>query len=340
MVAQPQHDPSGPRVCLYDSHDGNEGHRLDYYALFARLLGAKRTGSWFTAALTRRPVLVGALEASMPRYVLLALARAALGRPTAGLLFRPLPVLDPDTPKLRLKRAMLRLLLRVPGVTTFTLLPFALEPRFAEVAKDWIWDPQLWDLHYPEPLAAHTQGGLAARIRAAAGTRRICCAIGRQDVSKGFDQFAQTYVARDDLHGEWLFAFGGGTTPEIAVEQAQFERAGGLAEPVFVDEVGLRDLYACADAVWCSYAPDYDQASGIFGRAVQLGVPVIVRRGTLIERHCLSGGLVHLTHDGNPANLPLGSIGRRQTPDTAAATARSQGAESVRRLMAALGLAP
>jgi hypothetical protein len=36
--------------------------------------------------------------------------------------------------------------------------------------------------------------------------------------------------------------------------------------------------------VWSCYAPDYDQASGIFGRAVQLGVPAIVRTSSYLAK--------------------------------------------------------
>ena len=55
-----------------------------------------------------------------------------------------------------------------------------------------------------------------------------------------------------------------------------------MAGGVFVDRQ-LRDdeilpIYAMADVVWTCYRPDYDQSSGIFGRAIQLDKPTIVRR--------------------------------------------------------------
>lgn len=323
-------------VTLYDHHRGNEGHRAEYYALFERLIGARRTGSLLAALASRRPVLVGALEASMIRYVVIALVRAAMGRRTAGILFRPLPVLDPRSLKLRMKRGALRLLLRFDRIATLTILPFSLEPRFAEVAASWIHDPQFWDLHYPGPFAPPCEGQLALRIRAAAGGRQICCAIGRQDVSKGFDQFAALYAARPDVQRSWLFAFGGDVRANMVRVAEALERAGGFGHPSYVDHDGLLDLYAAADLVWCSYTADYDQASGVFGRAVQLGVPVVVRRGSLLERYCRSEGIAHLSHTGRPSDFdPLACPPRTDPP---ADRIRAQGAQSVRRLLAALGL--
>ena len=55
----------------------------------------------------------------------------------------------------------------------------------------------------------------------------------------------------------------------------------------------MMSLYACADVVWSCYSPEYDQASGIFGRAVQHGVPTVVRVGSNL--HSLSTEIRHPT---------------------------------------------
>jgi hypothetical protein len=68
-------------------------------------------------------------------------------------------------------------------------------------------------------------------------------------------------------------------------------QAGGYACDRFISNEELFDLYACADLIWCCYAADYDQASGVFGRAIQLGIPVVVREGALIHKFCLAQGL-------------------------------------------------
>ena len=47
----------------------------------------------------------------------------------------------------------------------------------------------------------------------------------------------------------------------------------------------LESLYGVADMIWACYRPDYDQASGVFGRAFQTGKPSLVRSGSVIEQY-------------------------------------------------------
>jgi hypothetical protein len=81
-----------------------------------------------------------------------------------------------------------------------------------------------------------------------------------------------------------------GAAPPDAREAARvFVEAGGLLIDRKLEDAEIESLYTVSSVIWACYAPDYDQASGIFGRALQLGVPVIVRRGSVIER--FSSGL-------------------------------------------------
>lgn len=330
-----------PAVIIYDNYPGDDGHRGEYYALMARLIGSTRTSSLKTALFARQPVLDGAIEASVWSYVALCMLRSLMGRRTAGILFRPLPLIEGKLLRLRIKRFLLRLVRNLPGVATLTILPFELEPGFARFATGWMHDPQYWDLHYPQPIeAGRSEGELATAIRAAAGGRAVVAAIGRQDRAKGFDMFCSLYAARADLRDSCLFAFGGGVAEDQVGERLRaFEDAGGLSRARFISHDELLDLYATADAVWCCYDVNYDQASGVFGRAIQLGLPVIVRKGSLLERTCVIEGLPHLAYDGNPASFDITALPARQEPAVAAARARDWGKDSVTALRAFLGLA-
>lgn len=332
---------SAPAVVIYDNYPGNDGHRAEYYALMARLIGSVRTQSLWRALWARQPVLDGAIEASVWSYVALCVLRTLMGRRTAGILFRPLPLVEGKLFRLRLKRFLLQLVKPLPGVATLTILPFELEPAFARFANGWIHDPQYWDLHHPEAVDADRPAGmLANQIRDAAAGRKVVSAIGRQDIDKGFAMFAQLFAARPDLREKWLFAFGGKATEhEVGEDLRAFEAVGGLSRARYISHEELLDLYACAGAIWCCYAPDYDQASGVFGRAIQLGLPVIVRKGSLLERTCLAEGLAHIAYDGDPASFDPDAMPAPQDPVYAAARAREWGAQSVARLRSCLGLA-
>ena len=334
-------DVPSPAVVIYDNYPGNEGHRAEYYALMARLIGSTRTSSLWRALWARQPVLDGAIEASVDSYVLLCVLRAIMGRRTAGILFRPLPLVEDNLLRLRVKRWLLGAINRLPGVHTLTILPFELEPRFARFANGWIHDPQYWDLHYPEPVdAERAAGAFAQEIRQEAGERSVVVAIGRQDSAKGFDMFANLFTARADVRDRLHFAFGGRVVEtDVGRHLQEFVAAGGQAHAQYISHDELLDLYAAADAVWCCYALDYDQASGVFGRAIQLGLPVIVRKGSLLERTCLSEGMPHVAYDGDPAHFDALALPPPQDRVLAAERARQWGAESVARLRGYLGLA-
>lgn len=326
-----------------DIGNGIDGHRGHYGALLPPLIHARRAHLDRRTVMAREPILISMVEESFFRYVLTCLLRSGMGRVTAGLLFRPLPPLREKGFRLAVKRWCLMLLRALPRVRTMTILPFSLEPDFDRIAASWIHDPQFWDLHLPgcpgQEAPAHAEGMLAAQIRAAAAGRKICCAMGRQDSDKGFDQFARLWLDNPALRQDMLFVFGGKVTPSLSALAQDFADAGGLAFNRFITDEELFDLYAAADVVWACYAPRYDQASGIFGRAMQMGLPVFVRSQSLIHRSCINLGVPHRAIDEGTTASDLGTLPPREAPDHAARRGQAMARESMGRLRAALGLA-
>lgn len=332
---------TGAAVTILDIGGGDEGHRAQYVDLLGQLFPVRRVRFNWGVLADRNPVLVPLIEDSLGLYALVGILRSLIGRRTAGLLFRPGAAISAQTLRHRVKRFVLRLLRLLPRIQTLTILPFAVEPRFAEIADGWIYDPQIWDLHWPEPMMDTPAGGvLAAAIRKAAGGRPICCAVGRQDADKGFDQFAAIYAAAPPLRDAMLFAYGGKVAPSCEATAAEFAALGGYGVNRFIDDAELLDFYVCADLVWCAYAPDYDQASGILGRAMQLGIPVAVRGGSLIHRLCQIEGLPHVVVDQDIIWQSIAPPPLHEAPGVAVQRAARHGKISVLRLCAALGLPP
>ena len=326
-------------ITILDIGDGNEGHRAEYVALLGDLFAIRRTHFNWQVLGDPNPVLAPAIEDGLGIYALVGLLRSLIGRRTVGFLFRPGPAISSKTLRHRGKRLVLRLMRLLPRVQTLTILPFAVEPRFVEIADGWIYDPQLWDLHWPAAMSGVPVGGaLADAIRLTAGDRAICAAVGRQDIAKGFDQFAALYSAAEPLRDAMLFAYGGKVAAPCETMAAEFEAAGGYGVNRFINDAELRDFYACADLVWCAYAADYDQASGILGRAMQLGIPVVVRNGSLIHRLCQIEGLPFVPFDQSTAWQSIAAPPPREALDVAATRALRHGRESIARLCEALGL--
>lgn len=294
------------RVLLYSPTLA--GHRGAFVDFASGLLGGERAGA-SRIARDARPALFLMIEDDFRRFVGISLWRSLLGRRTVGFLFRPLPALDGASLRLRFKRTLLRVLRRISAIRVLTIIPAELEPRINTLADGWIYDLQLWDIGAAERgLFTRLRGGEAvpgvagdiyARIKARAGHRKVLVALGVQTRGKGFSTLADLA----DMPGvsDWLIVALGKVSADQASAKARLEAAGHMVEDRFVDDDELVAAYAAASTVWCLYDPSYDQASGILGRALQLGIPPIVRSGSLSHKLCSAEGVAHLAAQDAPS---------------------------------------
>lgn len=313
-----------PRSLALVSHSLS-GHRAAYIEQFASLVApgvqAPTLTHWSRTLAEPGPVLFLMIEESFFGYASAALLRALLGRRTAGLLFRGREAAKGASLRLTVKRRVLRLMRRVPGITTLSIVPFALDPALCEVADDWIDDPQMWDLDSPSTPTTP----LGEDVRRRAGVRRVLVALGLQNRAKGFEFLARLLAQDAQIARDWMVVAAGKTFGDPAAAEA-FQKAGGWLIDRFISDDELMSLYGVADLVWSCYAPDYDQASGIFSRAVQLGVPVVVRAGSgiaaqaqLLEHpfvalpwdEAAATGLLAGAPDGGPPSPHVAGMRRR-----------------------------
>lgn len=327
-------------VLLVDFDGGSDGHRGQYNAMLSVLFRARPAPFGWMMLRAGQPVLVPQIEHAPVLFLLTCLVRGLSGRRTVGLLLRPLPALDGRSLRLRFKRWMLKLLRRVPGTHVLTIVPFAAELRFGTIASGWIHDLQNWDFALGSAVDEAESARTAKALRAAAGDRTLCCALGGQSREKGFDRFAGLWTGSEDLRARQLFAFGGKVSPDLHDAARRFAASGGHATDRFISDPELFGYYAAADLVWCAYDPSYDQASGVLGRAMQAGVPVVVRRGSIVERICQLAAHPHVALTAAPDGGLLDHPPARLTAEAAQARAREQGRISLATLAGALGVRP
>ncbi len=296
---------------------GPSGHRAEYQTLFAARLDLRPVSgrvSWWTL----RP-LVGAermlfatIDDDLVGYALVAVLRALRGRRTAGLFLRPHACLQPGR-KALIKRTAFRLLRRVPGVTTLSILPTDLFPAQATVVSGWVHDPQLWDLHDcpddPDPTMQET-------LRDLAGGRRVLAFLGQVAPIKGFPLLAAMVEARPDLARQFCIVVAGEVTEPCRAAAERLERHGITLWPRRISESEMTAIYRGADLVWACYDPSYDQASGIFGRAVQRGRMAVIREGSMLENYALMlcQPVLALPYDATEAARHLAEVTIRPTP--------------------------
>lgn len=272
------------------------GHRAHYADLLSRELGFKPLIARLDMKVFRE--LAGSkctffvtLDDDILGFILVAFARMLLGRPTVGLFLRPRECFEAGRLKGWIKWLVFRLLNGLPPIKMLTILPFWLEPRFEQVASGWIYDPQFWDLNPVADRTSLPMTPLAEDVLGKAAGRKIVVSFGQQTREKGFGRIADIWRSSKQLRDEYLFVVAG-IIPAAKSDYAQgFAAAGGHLVPRFLTEGELLSLYRIADYAWCCYAPNYDQASGIFGRAMQLGVPALVRQGSFVQAFADHAGI-------------------------------------------------
>lgn len=264
------------------------GRRSSYFRVLERLFGARRA-RWRDVFVSRGPVLFLMMEEAFLLYVIAGLLRAMMGRRTVGLLLRPMPIAASQRWRCRWRRAILRQLKRCSSIQTLSILPFSVSPALVAIADGWVYDFQLWDLTDEERLAIETLRG-----ERPPGGCLVLTALGTQSRLKGFDLFVDSYARSTDLRTRFRFIACGKAVPAVAEHAAVLCEAGGVAVNRSVSDAELLGAYAASDAVWCLYPPAGDHATGILGRAAQLGLPVVVRQGSLSHRLCVVEDISHI----------------------------------------------
>ncbi|MBU2360041.1 MAG: hypothetical protein KKB02_14100 [Alphaproteobacteria bacterium] len=237
-------------------------------------------------------------------YVFVSAIRAVLGRRTVGLLFRPRPVIDRLSFVQKLKFIILKILRHNPRIQTLTIVPFSLNSSFSSIADGWIHDFQLWDIAESDRFlvsALRNTGKCEDRdmqrmyeqIKLKADGMPILISLGAQNIDKGFRILAEAYGS-GQTNG-WSVVAAGRIAAGLESQQRSLSTgANNTVIPSMISDRELLAAYAAADAVWCFYDPSYDQASGILGRAVQFGLPVIVREGSMSHMLCTDEHLAHV----------------------------------------------
>ncbi|MCR6500391.1 hypothetical protein MUO32_15175 [Shinella sp. CPCC 101442] len=309
------------------------GRRPAYLRTLDRLFGARRAGLG-RILLSRAPVLFLMIEDAFISYIVICLLRAAVGRRTAGLLLRPMPLVASSRLHYRIKRTLLHWLKRLEAVQTLTILPFTVLPAAAFVARDWIYDIELWDLTDEERAAVE-----CLRQERRPGDRLVLTSLGRQSARKGFDLFTESYGRCAGLRDRFRFIACGKVVPALADRATAFRGAGGVVVDRVISDAELLGAYAASDLVWCLYPPVGDHATGVLGRAAQLGIPVFVREGSLAHRLCAVENIPHVAATAEGVALRLAGPLPPHDAMRGRRMARDFTLQSETRLRAALGLA-
>jgi hypothetical protein len=264
-----------------------DGHGQSYFDLLGPMYAlspvtGQMSGRLFQRLVNAKHLLFASLDQHMFSFAAISIIRSVLGRPTVALFLRAQRCFEYGKLIYPIKRFVFWALRRVRLLTVVTITPFEVAPRYAEVARAGVCDPQYWDLHDGITLRKPGCTSLSDEVRERAGSRRICCVLGALGTGKGLGFLAGTLERHPQMMTHAFIVCAGRVMPGNSDLAARLLAQGALLVDRFISDAELESLYGIADAIWACYAPDYDEASGVFGRAIQWGVPVIVREGSVI----------------------------------------------------------
>jgi hypothetical protein len=275
------------------------GHRQSYLDTLGAIFALQPVSGRMSFTLFRRLVaadrlLFAMLDEDMASFAAIAGARSLLGRPTAALFLRAQKCFETGRWYYPLKRRAFRALRWLPRLTVASITPFDVTPHHAEVAHCGVFDPQYWDLHDGKTLRRPGRTPLSEEVVAHAAGRSVLCVIGTLSSNKGLAFLAETLERHPRIKEQMLVVGAGSAPTEAALLAARLEKAGALIVGRFISDSELESLYGVADMIWACYTPDYDQASGVFGRAVQFGAEPITRKGSVIAAFAELNRLSHI----------------------------------------------
>jgi hypothetical protein len=284
---------------LHLGHDG--GHRREYQELFAPLfrltpIVGKVSFSNILVFLRARTVLFGTIEDHYAGFVAVAFLRALVCRRTVGLFLRPQTCFKADDVARRTwKGWFFSSLIRVRGISVGTIIPFTFVPHYARIARFGVMDPHMWDKGVPSSLAIDV--ALTKMVTEQARGRRVLAFIGSVTSIKGID-FLLSLLTRPDWPEDRTFVvIAGSVAAELRGSLQHIQPSRALVIDRMISDAELDTVYLCSDWIWSCYRPDYDQASGIFGRAVQFGKVAVIRKGSQIDRMTKDLGITAIRLD-------------------------------------------
>lgn len=265
---------------------GPSGHRAEYQALFANGLDLDPVSGHVScrtlhSLVKAERILFATIDDDLAGYVLVAVLRAIRRRKTAGLWLRPHSCFQPGW-KARVKRVVFSLIRRLSSVTTLSIIPTDLVPAQASVVSNWVHDPQLWDL---AGCPNEYDVAMQAALQELAKGRKLLAFLGQVTPIKGFAFLAAMVEERPEVLEHICVVVAGTVTEPCRVEAERLQRLGVKLFPYRISDAEMAAIYECADFVWAWYDPSYDQASGIFGRAVQRGRIAVIREGAMLEAY-------------------------------------------------------
>lgn len=280
------------------------GHRKDYMSFCDTCLGGQKSTNLYKEVFFNKKIFFLMIEEMFLAYVLISVIRNLIGLNTYGITFRANTVFNDRSIRSSLKKFLMSILKKLKRVKTISIIPFYIDERLENVCDGWIYDFQFWDMKLFEDKYKNFRNiDFEQKILKISNGRKIVCALGKQSIVKGFEDFCDKY--QDALKEDYLFISAGEIIDIDEINIEHYKESGVHIINRKISNKELFSLYSISNFIWGCYKPNYDQSSGILGRALQFKKPIIVRKNSVAEKICISENSAHISIDLdiNPKSL-------------------------------------
>jgi hypothetical protein len=270
-----------------------QGHRGDYLTVLQNIFSVKlidgiSSRNLITMLLCKR-LLFPTCDDNFGIYSIVSVLRSAIGKKTVGIVMRSDTIVEKKALGDLVKYFLLKILRQFVMVKSLSILPFEKSKPVSAICHGWIYDIQLWDLPFISRNQEPQQIGKDVyEANKKTKEKTVIVSLGEQFFYKGIT-FLLSLAQHCKLNDSTLVWVIAGDCTALGTEIVDaLVGAGCIVINRRISNQELFYLYDAADFVWACYEPSYDQSSGIFSRAIQLGKRVIVRANSRIHRMCLS----------------------------------------------------
>jgi hypothetical protein len=267
----------------------DSGHRRSYLDIFEGMFGldilvGRSSIPTLFRLIRAKTILFATLDDHMFSFVFVASVRSLFNKPTVALFLRAEKCFESSKWHYFFKRIIFSLIRNFRGLNIATITPFSSAPQYKKIANMGLYDPQYWDIYDDPSFNKAKSTNLSLMIESRSNGRKICFILGSLTSIKGLSFINDTLEKYPEIMSQFLFVFAGKSTVFESKIMGSLKEKDTLIVDRFISNDEMSSAYTVADIIWCCYAPEYNQASGIFGRAIQLKKHVIVRENSIISQ--------------------------------------------------------
>lgn len=271
------------------------GHRPSYERYFSTFAAASVENKYWKLLFTRKTVFFPMIEDAGVYFYLVVLLRIFFRADTVGVLMQPLRTLEGISLRVKAKRNLLEWFKSTRHLTVLTLLSHRVYPELSLISDDWIHDPQLVEKAEVQVDKDGAQRLLDTETVVRSKNNPLLISIGWITELKGSNFLSKILTEnRDSINA---VIAGEKICNNLKKTTQRFNNV-SLVER-YLSDGEVEFLFSQAKFVWACYSEEYDQASGLFSKAVQCGAIPVVRKNSYLEHFSRSEGLLHQVVDIN-----------------------------------------